>query len=167
MKVFDRKFARETLEMTMPEISHVCEEERLIRNHGPNPVCAECYAAGDSVGEQARDPRQPLLHPGEAGVRITAILAPEGKKRGKVSLMVEDLVGAEEALKAAKIRFSEEEVLEFDVDNRPGAFGEVAGKLARSKININFVYVTTSPFGRAEVIMGVHGVEKALRALGE
>ncbi|HEV2226051.1 MAG TPA: ACT domain-containing protein, partial [Nitrososphaerales archaeon] len=38
---------------------------------------------------------------GEAGVNITAILAPEGKKRGKVSLMVEDLDRAREALMGA------------------------------------------------------------------
>ncbi len=104
---------------------------------------------------------------GEAGVNITAILAPEGKKRGKVSLMVEDLDAAREALKGAKFRFSEEDVLEVDVDNRPGKFGEIAGKLASSKINIDFVYVTTSPYGRAKVIMGVSNVAKALRVLGE
>lgn len=104
---------------------------------------------------------------GEARVNITAILAPEGKKRGKVSLMVEDLDKARGALKRARVRFSEEEVLEVDVDNRPGAFGEAAGKLARSKINIDFVYVTTSPYGRAKVVMGVADVAKALRALGE
>ena len=104
---------------------------------------------------------------GEARVNITAILAPEGKKTGKVSLMVEDLAAAREALKGAKIGFSEEEVLEVDVDNRPGAFGEVAGRLAKSKINIDYVYVTTSPYGRAKMVMGVHDVAKALRALGE
>ncbi len=104
---------------------------------------------------------------GEAGANITAILAPEGKKTGKVSLMVEDLVAARRALKGANIRFSEEEVLEVDVDNRPGAFGKVAGRLAKSKINIDYVYVTTSPYGRAKVVMGVHDVAKALRALGE
>ncbi|MDE1852482.1 MAG: hypothetical protein KGI38_01910 [Thaumarchaeota archaeon] len=104
---------------------------------------------------------------GAARVNITAILAPEGKERGKVSLMVDDLDGARSALKGAKIRFSEQEVLEVDVDNRPGAFGEMAGKLSRSKINIDYVYVTTSPFGRARVVMGVSDVAKALRALGE
>ncbi len=104
---------------------------------------------------------------GAATVNITAILAPEGKERGKVSLMVDDLDAARRALKEAKIRFSEQEVLEVDVDNRPGAFGEMAGKLSRSKINIDYVYVTTSPFGRAKVVMGVPDVTKALRALGE
>ena len=58
-------------------------------------------------------------------------------------------------------------MLEVDVDNRPGAFGEVAGRLAKSKINIDYVYVTTSPYGRARVVMGVHDLAKALRALGE
>ncbi len=104
---------------------------------------------------------------GEAGVNITAILAPEGKKSGKVSIMVDDVERASEALTGAKVKFSEEEVLEVDVDNRPGAFGEIAGKLAKSKINIEYVYVTTSPYGRARVVMGVSDLPRALRALGE
>ncbi len=104
---------------------------------------------------------------GEAGVNITAILAPEGKKSGNVSIMVDDLERAREALRGAKVRFSQEEVLEVDVDNRPGAFGEVAGRLSKSKINIDYVYVTTSPFGRARVVLGVSDITRALRALGD
>ena len=81
--------------------------------------------------------------------------------------MVVDLDGARAALKEAKIRFSEEEVLDIELDNRPGAFAELAGKLARAKINIRFAYATTSPFARARVIVAVSDVAKALRALGE
>ena len=104
---------------------------------------------------------------GKAAVNIIAISAPEAKGRGRVGVMVVDLDGARAALKEAKIRFSEEEVLDIELDNKPGAFAELAAKLARAKINIRLAYATTSPFARARVIVAVPDVAKALRALGE
>jgi hypothetical protein len=92
---------------------------------------------------------------GRAAVNIIAIAAPEAKGRGRVRVMVVDLDGARAALKEGKIRFSEEEVLDIELDNRPGAFAELTGKLARAKINIRFAYATTTAFGRARVIVGV------------
>jgi hypothetical protein len=104
---------------------------------------------------------------GREGVNITAIFAPEAKGSGKVRVMVtaDDLNRARAALKGAKIRFSEEEVLDIELDNRPGAFGELAGKLARAKINITQAYATTPPFARAKVIISVPDVTKALAVL--
>lgn len=106
---------------------------------------------------------------GKDGVNIIAIFTPEAKDRGRVRVMVtaDELAEARVALKEAKIRFSEEEVLDVELDNRPGAFGELAGKLARAKINIRYAYATTSPFARARVIMAVPDVKKALAVLGE
>jgi hypothetical protein len=102
---------------------------------------------------------------GDAAVNIIAISAPEAKGRGRVGVMVVDLDGARAALKGAKIRFSEEEVLDVELDNRPGAFAELTGKLALAKINVRFAYATTSAFARARVVMGVPDVEKALAVL--
>ena len=102
---------------------------------------------------------------GKAAVNIIAISAPEAKGRGRVGVMVVDLDGARAALKEAKIRFSEEEVLDIELDNRPGAFGELAGKLARANINIRYAYATTTAFGRARVIVAVPSVNKALAVL--
>jgi hypothetical protein len=104
---------------------------------------------------------------GEAKVNIIAVNAPETRGEGKARVMVVDLDGARAALKGAKIRFSEEEVLDVELDNRPGAFAELAGKLARAKININHAYATTSPFARARVVIAVTDAAKALAVLGE
>lgn len=104
---------------------------------------------------------------GRANVNITGILAPEAKGKGKVRLMVDDLDAAKAALKEAKIRFSEEEVLVIELDNRPGAFGRLAAKLAQSGINIRYAYATTSPYAYARVVASVPDVAKALRVLGE
>jgi hypothetical protein len=106
---------------------------------------------------------------GKEGVNIIAILIPEGEERQKARVMVktDDLDRAKDVLKRAKIQFSEEEVLDIELDNRPGAFGELAEKLARAKINIRYAYATTSPFGRARVVMAVSEVAKALAVLSK
>jgi hypothetical protein len=106
---------------------------------------------------------------GKEGVNIIAILVPESEERQKARVMVktDDLAKARGVLKKAKIRFSEDEVLDIEMDNRPGAFGELAGKLARAKINIKYAYATTSPFARARVVMAMPDVSKALAILGK
>ena len=102
---------------------------------------------------------------GSAEVNIIAVFAPEAKGTGMVRVMVVDLEVARSALREAKISFSEEEVLDIELDNRPGAFAELAGKLARAKINIRYAYATTAPFARARVVMAVPDVTKALAVL--
>lgn len=104
---------------------------------------------------------------GETGVNITAVFAPETKGEGEVRVMVHDVDAGRAALKAAKIKFSEEDVLDVELDNRPGAFGELAGKLAKAGINIRHAYATTAPFARAKVVIAVPDVGKALAALQE
>jgi hypothetical protein len=104
---------------------------------------------------------------GKAGVNITAILAPEIRGRGKVRLLVDNPEKAKNALKEAKIRFSEEEVIAMELDNRSGAAGEVAEKLAQSKINIKYAYATGSEgAAKVMVILAVPDVAKALGVLG-
>ena len=106
---------------------------------------------------------------GQSGINIIAILVPEAKDRQKARVMVrtDDLAGARDVLKKAGVRFSEEEVLDIELDNMPGTFGELAGKLARAKVNIRFAYATTSPFARARVVIAVSDTTKALAVLSK
>ncbi len=104
---------------------------------------------------------------GDAGVNISAVYAPEAKGRGRVRLLVDNATRAKNALKQAKLRFTEEEVLALSVDNKPGAFAAVADKLARAKINVKYAYATTAEgYARALVVVAVPNVSKALAALG-
>jgi len=104
---------------------------------------------------------------GKAGVNISALLAPEIRGKGKVRLLVDNLDKAKDALKAAKIRFGEEEAIAVELDNKPGALGEVAEKLAQAKINIRYAYATTSEgSAKATVVLAVPDVAKALGVLG-
>ena len=101
----------------------------------------------------------------DAGVNISAVDAAGIAGRGKVRLLVDNPDKAKDALKAAKTRFSEEEAIELD--NRPGALGEVAEKLAQAKINIKYAYATTSEGStKATVILAVPNVTKALGVIG-
>jgi hypothetical protein len=104
---------------------------------------------------------------GKAGVNISALLAPEIRGKGKVRLLVDNLDKAKDALKAAKIRVSEEEAIAIELDNRPSALGEIAQKLAQAKINIKYAYATTAEgSAKATVILAVPDVAKALGILG-
>jgi hypothetical protein len=104
---------------------------------------------------------------GKKRVNIIAILVPEaeGEQKAKVMVKADDLDVARDVLKMQRIRFSEEEVLDIEMDNRPGAFGDLAGKLARARINIWYAYATTAPFARARVVMAVSDGAKALAVL--
>jgi len=103
---------------------------------------------------------------GEAGVNIKAFSAPEVTGTGKLRLLVADLDGARAALKAAKIRFSEETALLLSLENKPGALKEVADLLTKARINIKCGYCTPSREGkRAIVVLTVSNIEKALNVL--
>jgi len=108
---------------------------------------------------------------GKAGVNISAVMAPgvSGAKarQGKVRLLVDNPDKAKDALKAAKIRFSEEEAIAVELDNRPSALCEVAEKLAQAKINIRYAYetVTEGP-AKGTVVLALPDVAKAVTVLG-
>jgi len=104
---------------------------------------------------------------GKAGVNVSAFVAPEIKGKGKVRLLVDNPDKAKEALKAAKLRFSEEEAIAMELDNRPNALGEVAEKLAQAKISIKYACATvTEGSAKGTVLLSVRDVARALTVLG-
>ena len=103
---------------------------------------------------------------GDAKVNIKAFSAPEVIGAGKLRLLVADLDGARAALKAAKIRFTEETALILSLTNKPGALREVADLLTKARINIKCGYCTPSREGkRAIVVLTVSHTAKALTVL--
>lgn len=103
---------------------------------------------------------------GEAKVNIKAFSAPEVIGPGKLRLLVADLEGARAALKAAKIKFTEETALLLSLENKPGALKEVADLLTKVRINIKCGYCTPSREGkRAIVVLTVSNTAKALTIL--
>ncbi len=103
----------------------------------------------------------------KAGVNIAALCAPEVPGKGKVRIVVGDLPRARQALKAAKLRFGEEEAVLVTLEDRPGALADAAERLARAKVNIKCAYATTAGTGGpATVVLTVSNVAKAVSILG-
>src|SRR5215510_8586874 len=103
---------------------------------------------------------------GGAGVNIKAFSAPEVTGTGKLRLLVADLDGARAALKAAKVRFSEETALVLSLENKPEALKEVADLLTKARINIKCRYCTPSREGKQTiVVLTVANTEKTLTVL--
>jgi len=103
---------------------------------------------------------------GEAGVNIKAFSAPEVTGTGKLRLLVADVESTRAALKAAKIKFSEETALLLSLENTPGALKDVADLLTKSRINIRCGYCTPSREGKkAIVVLTVSNTDKALTIL--
>lgn len=102
-----------------------------------------------------------------AGINIEGVCAPETSGKGKIRLLVGDAAAAQAVLKQAKVRAGIEEALALALENRPGSLAEVAGKLARARVNVKCAYATThGPGGQATVILTVSNVAKAMAALG-
>jgi hypothetical protein len=102
----------------------------------------------------------------DAGVNITGICAAETAGRGKIRMLVSDPARAKEALKAAKYRPGEEQVLTLTLEDRPGALARISEKLAQAKINIKCAYATTAAGGSATVVLTVSNADKAQAVLG-
>jgi len=102
-----------------------------------------------------------------AGINVDGVCAPETAGKGKVRLLVGEASRAQAVLKQAKLRAGIEEALALTLENRPGSLAEVAGKLARAKVNIKCAYATTTGSGgQATVVLTVSNVAKAMAALG-
>ena len=83
---------------------------------------------------------------GKAGTNIAGLCAvATGGGQAEVHILVQDAEPAFEALQGAGIRIAaEQEVIVLDMEDRPGALGEVARKLGDAKVNLTTVYLATN-----------------------
>ncbi|MBI5231773.1 MAG: ACT domain-containing protein [Coriobacteriales bacterium] len=89
---------------------------------------------------------------GSAGVNIVAIGAYEKEGQGEFYLMTSDNLRAGEILRGMGADVIEQSAVVVDVEDRPGALGEVTQTIAGAGINIDFVYATTSGIGREMIV---------------
>jgi hypothetical protein len=83
---------------------------------------------------------------GRAGANIAGLCAlTTGGGQSEVHILVADATPAFEALQGAGIRIaSEQEVIVLSIEDRPGALGEVAQRLAAAKVNLTTAYLATN-----------------------
>jgi hypothetical protein len=97
---------------------------------------------------------------GGAGINIDGTFG--SGRLGEIHVLVEDEAGAAQALGDAGFTVGEpRDVLVLDIEDRPGAWGALARRLADAGVNIDFHYLTTT----ARVAIGVDDLDKARAAV--
>ena len=100
---------------------------------------------------------------GRAGVNIAGLCAlSSGGGHAEVHILVQDAASAFEALEGAGLKIVEEqEVIVLDINDRPGALGEVVHKLGAAKINVETAYLGTN----TRLVLGADNLADAKAAL--
>ena len=102
---------------------------------------------------------------GEVGVSIRGLAAFTGEGRGVVHLLLDDEVVARcrEALEQTGIGIADQrEVLVVDIEDRPGALGELARRLADANVNVELAYTT---FGGIKIVIATDDLQSARAVL--
>lgn len=100
---------------------------------------------------------------GKAGANIAGLCAlTTGGGQAEVHILVMDATPAFEALEGAGIKIvAEQEVIVLDIEDRPGALGEVARKLGAANVNLTTAYLATN----TRLVLGADNLADAKSAL--
>jgi hypothetical protein len=99
---------------------------------------------------------------GDAKVNILACLTTTSDSEGLTHLIVDNPDSAKKALARAGLRFREEDVLQIELPNEPGALAKFASRLADKSINITLGYQTsTQGSKKASMVLAVSDLDKA------
>lgn len=97
-----------------------------------------------------------------AGINIEGICGAQDGGQSVVHILVENSPAAREVLEAAGYQvLSVRDVFVMNIEDRPGALGEVARKLADAEVNIELCYLATE----TRLVLGVDDMEKAVLTL--
>ena len=99
---------------------------------------------------------------GNAGINMGGMCGFPSEGKAVIHILVEDGAGARRVLENAGLEVSgEREVLVLEVEDRPGAFGDIARKIANAGVNINLAYLAT----KTRLVIGADNLAKAKAAL--
>ena len=99
---------------------------------------------------------------GKAGINIEGMCGFPCEGQGVMHLLVEDKAGVRSTLEGIGITVAgERDVLILEVEDRPGAFGDMARKIADAGVNVDLGYLATG----TRLVIGADDLEKAQAAL--
>jgi len=102
----------------------------------------------------------------KAKINIVAVSVSDTIDHGVVRLVTDKNARARAVLKKRKIPFSENNVLSVKMLNVPGALALAAAKLARARINIEYLYgSTTAAKGPATIVLRLSDEKRAAKIL--
>lgn len=98
----------------------------------------------------------------EKAVNILGLMAPEESGTAPVRLVVNSVDTAKKIFDQMGVKYTENDVLNVPLSDKPGALGKVTRKLADHQINIKYAYATIlKGAGKASVILAVSDIEAA------
>jgi len=99
---------------------------------------------------------------GKASINIEGACGYPIKGKGIIHILVEDVGAAGRTLEEVGIEVGDErEVLVLEVEDRPGAGGEVARRIANAGVNVDRFYIATNN----RSVIAVDDLDKARAAL--
>ena len=98
---------------------------------------------------------------GKAGINIEGMCGFVSAGQGVGHLLVQDPAAARRALSGLCEIRDEREVLVVELEDRPGALGDVARRMAEAGVNVELGYVTVA----TQIVLAVSDIEKARAAL--
>jgi hypothetical protein len=102
---------------------------------------------------------------GEKKVNLRAVHGSNVAGQGVVRLVVDKVALAKKTLAARGWNAAEEQILQVDLADHPGALGEVAKLLGDARVNIEYVFASTGGGRRATAFLAVSDIQAALDAL--
>jgi hypothetical protein len=98
---------------------------------------------------------------GKAGINIEGLCGFPCEGKGIGHILVEDAAAARRALEEIGLEIrGERQVLVLEVEDRPGALGEVSRRIADAGVNIDLIYLATNN----RLVLGVDDLDKARAA---
>lgn len=99
---------------------------------------------------------------GKAGINIEGGCGYPCEGKGVIHILVEDAAAARRALEEIGLEVrGERQVLVLNVEDRPGAFGEVSRRIANAGVNVDLVYAAANN----RLILGTDDLDKARAAV--
>ncbi len=101
-------------------------------------------------------------------VNLLAVCAIDTVEEAVLRILPADEAGARRALEDGGFRVVATEVLLVELSNAPGATGEMAARLARGGINIDYIYATAHPGEqRSLLVLRTHQLAAAEKILAD
>ncbi|MEK7270921.1 MAG: ACT domain-containing protein, partial [Planctomycetota bacterium] len=86
---------------------------------------------------------------------------------GVIRIIADDHEEAKKRLLQEGLSFAEVDVLVLEMQNRPGALAQIAHRLSKAKVNVEYVYSGASDEkGSAKIILRVSNLARAKQARG-
>src|SRR5689334_20418084 len=102
---------------------------------------------------------------GAKGVNVRGVHGWGEGGQGYLCLVVDKLGAANKVLATRGLKPEEEDVLELQLPNKPGALGEIGTLLGERGVNIKYLFVGADRGRKTTVFVAVSDVPAALKAL--